>query len=385
MLKKFKLCMCTSMVIALSAVNCSFASTAIIDTKVLNVRSSPVQTATKIGTVKLNEKYEILDTSDNWLKIGYNDDFGWICEDYVKIEDTSEPENQVNSNETQYKVVNTTTLNVRDSNSVSAGKIGTVKFGQKVEILETINEWDKIVFNNSTGWVCNTYLNVVEDKIVDIVDNEVINDNQETEDIVLKTAVINTTKLNVRASATTDSDKIGSLTKNAIVAIVGEEDGWYKIKYNNKYGYISSEYTLNKDITISRGSHTRGDKATTIAETATTLAMQYVGCKYVWGGTSPNGFDCSGLVYYVYKDYVPNLPRSATPQAKIGTTVEKENLVMGDLVFFGEDGGSIVTHVGIYVGDGIFVHAANSKRGVVTDSLMSGYYDKNFLFAKRIV
>ncbi len=396
MQKKIKICICMIIVLSLGLVNYCFASTATVNTKTLNVRCEPYQTAQKLGVVKLGQKYEVLEKSGNWVKINFNDADAWICADYVNLDETEENTNDVEKEEIKnednevknFKKVTASVLNIRISASSSAKKIGIVKYGTEVEVLETINDWDRIVVNNLTGWVCNLYLKASNKEVVNSEEQDTNSSNTASDDeqiVVLKTAVVNTSTLNVRKDANTQSQKLGSLNKNAVVAIVGEENGWYKIKYNNQYGYISSEYTLNKDITISRGSYSRGEKPTTIAETATTLALQYVGCKYVWGGTSPNGFDCSGLVYYVYKDYVPNLGRSARPQAKTGTTIEKENLVMGDLVFFGENGGSTVTHVGIYVGDGIFVHAANSKRGVVTDTLLSGYYSKNFLHAKRIV
>lgn len=382
MFKKFKACICLTGIITISVASQSFAQTLTVDTKVLNVRSQPIVSSQKIGTIKQNEEYEILNVTEQWVQISINNKEGWVSKEYVKINDEKEinQETVIKQEQTSIKRVTTSILNIREANSTSAKKIGTVKMGQNVNVIETIDNWDKIQVDGITGWVCNTYL--IEATQETIVENE--QDNQE-ENIILKTAVINTSLLNVRSDCDVQSKKIGSLKKNAVVAIIGEENGWYKIKYNNQYGYISSDYTVNKDIQISRGSHTRGERPSVAAQTATTLALQYVGCKYVWGGTSPNGFDCSGLVYYVYKDYVPNLGRSARPQATTGTTIEKDKLIMGDLVFFGEDGGKTVTHVGIYVGDGIFVHAANSKRGVVTDSLLSGYYDKNFLHAKRII
>lgn len=375
MLKKLKVCICLTGVITLSVAGQSFAQTLTVNTDVLNVRSQPMFSSQKIGSIKINEEYEILDKADGWLQINFNNNKGWVSEEYVNVNDDVEVNEEVSSQgeTSKIKKVSTSVLNVRDGNSTFAKKIGTLKIGDEVKVIETINQWDKIEAKDISGWVCNTYLAEIEV------------DTQKEEDLILKTAVINTALLNVRAESDAQSKRIGSLKKNAVVAIVGEENGWYKIKYNNEYGYILSDYTVNKDIQISRGSYTRGERPSVAAQTATTLALQYVGCKYVWGGTSPNGFDCSGLVYYVYKDYVPNLGRSARPQATTGTTIEKENLIMGDLVFFGEDGGKTVTHVGIYVGDGIFVHAANSKRGVVTDSLLSGYYEKNFLHAKRIV
>ena len=390
MLKRFKKVLCMTAVVSCTFATCSLASTLTVDTKALNVRNEPQITGQKIGVVKQNEQFEILETKDSWLKIDFKGKEGWVSSDYVIVkEDVTQNEeeesNNVDIDESQIqkviKEVTASSLSVRQGASTSAKRIAVIKKGVKVEVIETINGWDNIVYGDIQGWAYNEYLTNVD--VPSTLDNEDAEQTEE-EDQILKTAVINTSALNVRKESNTSSKKIGSLKKNAIVAIVGEENGWYKIRYNNQYGYISSEYTINKDITISRGSYDRGQRPTTVAQTATTLALQYVGCKYVWGGTSPNGFDCSGLVYYVYKDYVPNLGRSARPQATTGTTIEKENLVMGDLVFFGEDGGKTVTHVGIYVGDGIFVHAANSKRGVVTDTLLSGYYEKNFLHAKRI-
>lgn len=113
------------------------------------------------------------------------------------------------------------------------------------------------------------------------------------------------------------------------------------------------------------------------------FAMQFLGCAYVYGGSSPSGFDCSGLVYYVYGSFGYCLNRGATGQLQNGREVAFEELRPGDLVFFGY--GSRADHVGIYLGNGQFIHAENSGTGVVISSLVEGYYVGRYLTARRIV
>ncbi len=112
------------------------------------------------------------------------------------------------------------------------------------------------------------------------------------------------------------------------------------------------------------------------------FAMQFLGCSYVYGGSSPSGFDCSGLVYYVYGSFGYCLNRGATGQLQNGREVALEELRAGDLVFFGY--GSRADHVGIYLGNGQFIHAENSGTGVVISSLVEGYYVGRYLTARRI-
>ena len=125
------------------------------------------------------------------------------------------------------------------------------------------------------------------------------------------------------------------------------------------------------------------------AEALVDFALQYVGYKYVWGGKDPStGFDCSGLVYYVYRHFDYPVDRVATDQwyyeGARDVTVQK--LLPADLVFFSPSGSEDdITHVGIYIGDGKFLHAANSARGVVVDSIDCYYFVNNFLGAKRII
>lgn len=116
-------------------------------------------------------------------------------------------------------------------------------------------------------------------------------------------------------------------------------------------------------------------------------ALTFVGKPYVFGATGPNSFDCSGFTKYVYKHFGYNINRVAQDQFKNGTGVEYKNLKPGDMVFFSNTYSSSewITHVGIYIGEGKMVHAANSQRGITVDSITSGYYYNHYAGARRIL
>jgi len=116
-------------------------------------------------------------------------------------------------------------------------------------------------------------------------------------------------------------------------------------------------------------------------------AKYFKGGKYVWGGTTPKGFDCSGYVQYLYSKHNINLPRTAWAQSKRGQKIEKQNLKKGDLLFFLTDKkrGIPVTHVGIYIGNGQFIHAASKKKGIIISPVHYGYYAGKFVSAKRVL
>jgi cell wall-associated NlpC family hydrolase len=107
------------------------------------------------------------------------------------------------------------------------------------------------------------------------------------------------------------------------------------------------------------------------------------GIAYKWGGTTEGGFDCSGFTRYVYAQFNVDLPHSSKSQAQEGSSVSKSNLRPGDLVFFNTDGKGI-SHVGIYLGDNEFVHAATNK-GVSINKLNDAYYSKRYVAARRVM
>ena len=156
----------------------------------------------------------------------------------------------------------------------------------------------------------------------------------------------------------------------------------------------SRSSTNTRNTTSNKTSNTTGNastsKNTPVVENTNTpvsstgssvvaYARQYIGCRYVYGGTTPNGFDCSGFTQYVYKHFGVNLNRTAAAQYSNGKPVT--SLQVGDLVMFGKSG---INHVGIYIGGNSFVHAANKQQGVRIDSLSTGYYKTNYVGARRI-
>lgn len=109
--------------------------------------------------------------------------------------------------------------------------------------------------------------------------------------------------------------------------------------------------------------------------------MQFVHDPYVWGGSSPAGFDCSGFTVYTYAHFGITLPRTASGQSELGSYVSENHLQPGDLVFFDTDGEG-VSHVGIYIGNGNFISAASVD--VCVSSLTSGYWADHYITARRI-
>ncbi|AIE61509.1 C40 family peptidase [Bacillus methanolicus] len=121
--------------------------------------------------------------------------------------------------------------------------------------------------------------------------------------------------------------------------------------------------------------------ATNYRVKASAIAQKYVGVPYRWGGSSPSGFDCSGLVYYSFKKAGKTLPRTAGEMYRRGTTVSKRNLRVGDLVFF-HTTSKCASHVGIYIGANKFVHS--SSKGVRIDSMSNPYWSKVYHGSKRM-
>ena len=149
-----------------------------------------------------------------------------------------------------------------------------------------------------------------------------------------------------------------------------------QILYKGQTAYVSGDYVTDyKEV-----DHTATEGAVEVAN----FAMTFVGYSYVYGGASPSsGFDCSGLVYYCYGQFGYKLNRVADDQMDNGTAVSYDSLQVGDLVFFGS--GSYANHVGIYIGNGNFVHAANPSSGVRVSSLNETYYATRYIGARRII
>ena len=149
------------------------------------------------------------------------------------------------------------------------------------------------------------------------------------------------------------------------------------LEVNGLIGPATYAALLGRDMPdISRG-------ANYIARRIISSAMDYMGVPYIFGGTTPYGFDCSGYVQYVFANAGISLPRTADVQYEQGTPISTAELVPGDLVFFTTYTYG-ASHVGIYVGDGNFIHASSS-RGVTISSLSEAYYSSHYIGARRIL
>lgn len=196
--------------------------------------------------------------------------------------------------------------------------------------------------------------------------------------------------------ASAGSAVIGQLENGKTVQVLGQSGQFYKVDLYGMTGYIAA-VQLRQDadgtyyVDCKAGNpDTRIltlrqlPDALTLRHRIMDVANKQLGTPYVYGGTRPGGFDCSGFVFYVYNQSGVSLNRLATVQLKSGVAVSRENMTIGDLVFFREPWEStILSHVGIYAGNNQIIHAGTG--GICYASLDNAWYDQNFLCARRII
>ncbi|MGU9138804.1 SH3 domain-containing protein [Clostridium perfringens] len=250
----------------------------LISANQLNVRTSPNENGQVIGTLHKNDKVNVLDKSiDGWYKIDFNGRRAYVSSKYVNL--ISYKNNEVKTEikkepiEGTGKVNINTALNVRQASTTNSRIIGSLKGGEKVNIISESNGFYKIEFNNSYGYVYSKYISKDGDsEKVQVVKQEEVKKEKvdeskkeakatpKAEPVVLavrslnKTGIVNvSSSLNVREGASTSSKVIGSLSGNTKVTIVGEEGAFYKIEYKGSHGYVAKEYV--KDVTESNNSN----------------------------------------------------------------------------------------------------------------------------------
>ena len=200
-------------------------------------------------------------------------------------------------------------------------------------------------------------------------------------------AKVTTDVLNVRSAPSTSADIVTRLSKDATAKIIGINTGWFKIEMaSGTTGYIHPDYVEVVANSVSTTTAASVSAASgSVRSQVLDYASTFLGVPYVYGGSSPKGFDCSGFTSYVYKHFNVSLPHSSASQYTRVTKVSRDNLQPGDLVFFASSaGGSKINHVGIYVGNGNFIHAPRPGKVVCYDSLYSSYYSSHYVGAGTV-
>ena len=254
--------------------------------------------------------------------------------------------------------VNVSSLHLRSNPSTGSVVLNSAPEGSKVVIIEqTGSEWYKVIYNQTTGYMYAAYLDYDPVKNVD-----------------LGNGIASGSSVNVRSTPSTAGAIVAAVPKGGAAKIIGFNSGWYKVEYKGVTGYIRSDL-LRLEAAVDT------DKMTQLVA----FAKQFIGTPYVWGGTTPKpGFDCSGFTQYVCKQFGVTINRIAVDQMKNGTKVSYNNLQIGDLVFFERtyNTSAAASHVGFYIGDGQFIHAANA--GIKISSLSETYYASRYVGARRV-
>ena len=216
----------------------------------------------------------------------------------------------------------------------------------------------------------------------------------------------------MRAAPSYSGAILGYCDSGAVMDVTGVYGAWYKVSCDGTTGYIHSDYmTLSVPAVPVSDPAPAADPAPSTApeepqpseapadpqpaetpaapstegQRIVETAEKYLGTPYVWAGASPSGFDCSGFVYYVFKECGYSLNRTAAGIYSNGVGVSKAELQPGDTVHFTTTGSSGIGHVGIYIGDGQFIHSSSGSGKVIISSLSESYYTQHYVGARRIV
>lgn len=345
---------------------------AIVTADNLNIRSAPTtdDPSNVVAQALVNERYEVISQPDGWIEIPS----GYISADYAEVKLAL---NEARKMDLKAMAVNqygniviskvTSYLNIRSSpkDEGSANIIGKLPSNAAGEIIDTEDGWYKIKSGNITGYVTT--------------DPQYTATGDEARELAMSAAslmaIVNTDKLNVRKEPSTESSIWTQISKEDRYAVIQQMDGWVQIELDageeeSDAAYISTRdnnvevrYAVPEAIKFSPLEEAANQQAS-LRNKIVNYALQFVGNRYVWGGTSlTNGADCSGFTQSVMRNFGISLPRVSRDQANTGKSIKSSEMRPGDLIFYTNSSGT-VNHVAMYIGNGQIVHAASKRSGI---------------------
>ncbi len=265
-----------------------------------------------------------------------------------------------------------TDVNIRSAANTSSDIITTVDTGLTLTVSSVQDGWFKL--ENSDG--SDAY---VTTEFVKITQAD---------------GTVNSAGVNIRTAPDTNAEVVSQADEGDELSVTADVGEWYEVKYDNSFAYVHKDFIsgdmlkylpakkVSVTITPADDNNTKSK-----GEEVVDYAKKFLGLTYVYGGTNLNsGVDCSGFMYSVYKNFGITLNRVSRDQINNGTRVDKSDLQAGDLVFFNTGGNSRISHVGMYMGNGQYIHATNnSKNCVQISSLNSSYSARTYVGACRVL
>lgn len=286
---------------------------------------------------------------------------------------------------------NEETVNVRSKATTDSTVVEQLSKGDKVVVKSKADGWYSIeTVDGTDGWVRADLLEIVNGDAARLK--------------TIGTGTVTGGTVNVREEASTECAVLTQVSEGTKVSVLGRSEDWYKVQLSSgTVGWINA--TLidvklaeqasrgavqeRKDVPkeeAPKASEESADKSDTRSQVVA-YAKKFLGVNYVWGGTSPKGFDCSGFVLYVMKNFGVSLDRTSSSQLDDGKRVKKSELRPGDLVFFDTNGrnNGRISHVGIYIGNGKFIHASSGHGEVMITDLDESYYANAYVAACSVL
>ena len=373
----------------------------------MNLRAAADIESTILDVLPLGTALQVIDIDGDWFKVEYKEETGYVKASYTTLE--YDAVKAVMLATTMYqKATASAGVNVRAEASEESVILSSVAEGEHIVVLDEYEGWCKVYFgeNYDIGYIRSDYVT-----IGDMVARSEINArrNKRIAAIVKDGKIkVSSGVVDVKLMPDEESETIVTLANGANCKIVSGGSNWTKIivSATNEIGYVktanvaevikekpapasgSSSGNSSKDKGSSGSKSSSGSKggapASGSGSKLVAQAEKYLGVKYVYGGSSPSGFDCSGLVQYCCRQLGVSVNRTASAQYSNGVYVARENLQPGDLVFFSRGGGRI-THVVIYAGNGMVIHAPHTGKVVSYQSLSKMCSYSHYVGARRVM
>lgn len=363
-------------------------------------RSGPGTDYSILGEYNSGTALTVTGSSDGWYAVVINGQSGYMYADYVTIgggsvatvetpvstpapavAPTIEP---VNVTPTGNKAghVNGDYVYLRSGPSMYYAIYDVLSNGTPLTITGRAGEWYAVVVNGQSGYIYTSY--VINDDGGDVPDQSQPEPTPEPTPAPAPSGssipgYITGNDVRFRSGPSTRHDILGEYSYGTPLTITGTSGEWKAVIINGVSGYVYGQYVAEGSATVVGDDTNSSEIGRQIVE----FAMQYLGYPYTWGGTSPStGFDCSGFTTYVYGHFGIQLNRVACDQARNGVAVDTSALQPGDLLCF-YSSADYIGHVGIYIGNNLFIHSSTYTTGVIISEL-GGYYNSRGFIARRV-